>query len=118
MKKDKRLDELLDKMEHQINEDSKKRLAVVYSDDQNTEFKIGDLVKVLIGHLVWCSTKGVTDIAEHNIGKVAIIMGSYHDIYGHGSKDKYSIKYLDTGSTEAWKGVDELEMLKPNMNLR
>jgi hypothetical protein len=79
------------------------------------KFKRGNLVKVLVGHQVWSSKEGVIDIAPQNVGRKAIIDYSYAEKYGNGKpskNNKYAIVWADTGSSEAWKDDDELELIE------
>lgn len=82
------------------------------------KFKRGNLVKVLVGHLIWQSKDGEVkwiDIAPNDVGRKAIIEYSYSEKYGDGKPAKnnsYSIVWADTGSSMAWKYDNELELLE------
>lgn len=77
------------------------------------KFKRGTLVEVLVGHQVWSSKDGVIDISPENIGRKAIIEYSYAEKYGGSGNllNSYSIIYQDTGSSEAWKDLNELKFI-------
>ena len=78
------------------------------------KFKRGNLVKVLIGHQIWQNEDGnvkFKDISPESVGKTAIVEYSYHEKYGHGSVNDYSIMWTDTGYTVAWKTDRELELV-------
>lgn len=75
------------------------------------KFKRGNLVKVLIGHQIWSNTEGVIDISPEDIGRTAIIEGSYADLCGGNDRGNYSIIWTDTGDSMAWKSDNELELI-------
>lgn len=75
------------------------------------KFKRGNLVKVLVGHQVWTKEQGVIDISQEDIGRTAIIEGSYADLFGGNNRGDYSIIWMDTGGSVAWKSNNELELI-------
>lgn len=75
------------------------------------KFKRGNLVKVLVGHQIWSNKEGVKDISPEDVGRTAIIEGSYADLYGGNRRDSYSIIWTDTGGSLAWKSNSELELI-------
>lgn len=84
------------------------------------KFKRGNLVRVLVGHLVYGGPGGVTDISPQDVGSLAIIDYVYWDAYGFmypeesrsSHLDDYSIIFLETGHSLAWKRTEELEFLE------
>ncbi len=78
------------------------------------KFKRGNLVRVLQGHMLWTNENGkVTwhDISPETVGKQAIVEYSYKERYGGNDVDSYSIMWMDTGHTLAWKHTNELELI-------
>jgi len=85
------------------------------------KFKQGDLVRVLFGHPVWGGTNSPIDLAPYTVGKLAVIEGSYWDLYGYmfpqtkknrdSHIDDYSIMFVDTGDSCAWKHTSQLELV-------
>lgn len=78
-------------------------------------FKKGDLVKVLIGHLMWSYEKDgvkLLDIRPDLVGKEAVIEYSYKERYGKGSENLYSILFIENGKSVSWKKGSELELVK------
>ena len=75
-------------------------------------FQKGNLVKVLIGHQIFDSKKGTTDISPSQVGRLAVIEYSYAEKYGGNDVDSYSIVFLDTGNSVAWKRTGELEFIE------
>lgn len=75
------------------------------------KFKRGNLVKVLVGHEVWSNKGGISDVRPEDVEREAIIEYSYNDKYGGGNINDYSIIWRDTGSSMAWKGANELELI-------
>ena len=75
------------------------------------KFKRGNLVKVLVGHQIWSNKEGGKDISPEDVGRTAIIEGSYADLYGGNNRDSYSIIWTDTGGSLAWKSNNELELI-------
>lgn len=75
------------------------------------KFKRGNLVEVLAGHKIWNNKDGVQDIAPEEVGKKAIIGYSYAEMYGGRDVDSYSIVWLDTGGSLAWKNTKELKLI-------
>lgn len=85
------------------------------------KFKRGNKVKVLVGALYWKFTEQGTvtwtDIASDQIGKEAVIIGSYSDLYsGFASEARhnhiYEIIFCETGNTVAWKKEIDLEFIE------
>lgn len=76
------------------------------------KFQRGNLVEVLVGHKIWSSDKGAYDADPDQVGKKAIIQYSYAEKYGGGNTTDYSIMFLDTGGTVAWKDESELKLLE------
>ena len=78
------------------------------------KYQRGNLVEVLFGHPIWSSKNGKTtikDMRPEQVGKKAIIVHSYNDEYGGGNVKDYSIMFLDTGNTVAWKTENQLKFL-------
>lgn len=75
------------------------------------KFKRGNLVEILVGHQIWSNKDGVTDISPNDIGKKAIIEYSYAEKFGGTDVDSYSIIWMDTGGSLAWKKTDEMRLL-------
>ena len=79
------------------------------------KFQRGNLVEVLFGHAMWSVENGKTtleDVAPEEVGKKAIIKGSYRDLYGgEDNTDSYSVVFLDTGNTVAWKDDNQLKLI-------
>lgn len=83
------------------------------------KFKRGNLVKILVGHLIWVSTPEggeSRDISPKDIGRLGIIKSSYAEEHRPDSTNeqdyqKYSVVYQDTGSSIAWKNDNELEFI-------
>lgn len=75
------------------------------------KFKRGNLVEILVGHQIWSSKEGVTDISLNDIGKTAIIEYSYAEKFGGNDVDSYSIIWMDTGGSLAWKKTSEMKLL-------
>lgn len=86
------------------------------------KFKRGNLVRVLVGHVVWGGGKGAQDILPENVGRLAIIEYVYWEAYGFmfpqteecrlSHIDDYSIIFLDDGNSFAWKHTKELAFLE------
>jgi len=79
------------------------------------KFKRGNLVKLLKGHTIWSmNTNGEHEEIEidNNAGRLAIIEGSYADLYWGNNRKDYSIIFLDTGGSLAWKHESELEFIE------
>lgn len=66
------------------------------------KLKRGNLVKILVGHLIY-SKCGVEDIEPKDVGRLAVVNDE--------SGGKYSITYCDTGVSMSWKSRDELEYI-------
>lgn len=79
--------------------------------EKEQKFKRGNLVEVLVGHLIWSSKDGVQDISPNDVGRKAIIEYSYAEKYGGNDVDSYSIIWQDTGSSLAWKSTNELKLI-------
>lgn len=77
-----------------------------------SKFKRGNIVEILKGHVIWTSDGGKKEIDKEQIGKKAVIDGSYADLYGGSNTKDYSIILLDTGSSLAWKNEEELEYIE------
>ena len=74
----------------------------------------GNLVEVLFGHPVWSSKGGKTtteDMSPEEVGQKAIIQYSYADEYGGSNVKDYSIMFMETGSTVAWKTENQLKFI-------
>ena len=78
---------------------------------EKQKFKRGNLVEVLVGHQIWSNKTGVVDLSPDDVGRKAIINYSYHEKYGCGNVDSYSIIWLDTGNSLAWKSTNELRLI-------
>ena len=81
------------------------------------KFKRGNLVKVLVGSIVWTLAKNgvetiVQDIRPGDVGRKAVIEYSYADRFGGNNVDSYSVIFLDTGNSLAWKRTNELELVE------
>lgn len=84
------------------------------------KFKRGNKVKVLVGSFYWHPDgKGgvaTTDLDPDQIGKEAVIIGSYADIFPfHYPEDRrhiYKIIFCETGNTLAWKQETDLEFIE------
>ena len=80
----------------------------------NQKFKRGNLVKILIGHLIHGYENGkttTTDIDTNQIGQLAIIEYSYAEEYGGDNTDSYSVIFQETGNSLAWKEESQLEFV-------
>lgn len=75
------------------------------------KFKRGNLVKVLVGHQIFSTKEGAVDIRPEYVARKAIIRYSYAEEYGGDNIDDYSITWLDSGDSLAWKHERELELL-------
>lgn len=75
------------------------------------KFKRGNLVKILTGRISWSLKEGNQEVEPELIGRKAIIEGSYADLCGGNDTESYSIIFLDTGGSLAWKDESELELL-------
>jgi hypothetical protein len=78
------------------------------------KFKRGDVVKVLVGHEIYDSKKGVIDIAPEEIGRTAVILYSYAEAHGGSDVYNYSIRFCDTSVQVSWKHESELEKIDSN----
>ena len=79
------------------------------------KFKRGNLVKLLKGHTIWSmNINGEHEEIEidNNAGRLAIIEGSYADLYWGNNRKDYSIVFLDNGGSLAWKHESELEFIE------
>lgn len=88
------------------------------------KFKQGDLVRVLFGHPIYGKGHGWDnpgDMCPEQVGKLAIIEGSYWDLFSYmfpkteqnrdSHIDDYSIIWVDTGYSEAWKHTNQLQLV-------
>lgn len=75
------------------------------------KFKRGNLVKILVGHIIYRNKNGAFDLRPEDVGRLAIIDYSYAERYGGSDIDSYSIIWLDTGYSLAWKQTNELEFI-------
>jgi len=81
------------------------------------KFKRGNLVKILVGHIIYDHVEGgwiKKDISPQDVGRLAVIQYSYGEIYDGRNPDnfkQYQVIYQDTGNTVAWKHDHELELV-------
>lgn len=80
-------------------------------DKMKQKFKRGNLVEVVRGHYIWKSDGTWIDIAPEEVGRKAIIEHSYAEKYSGKDVDSYSIVFLDTGTSLAWKKTNELKLI-------
>lgn len=76
------------------------------------KFKRGNKVRVLKGHEILTSDRGVVDISPERIGQEAVIIGSYADQFGGNDHKQYSIMFLENGSKVSWFNEKDLEFLE------
>lgn len=74
-------------------------------------YKIGNVVKIAIGHLIWEGDK-VYDIATERIGKLAVI----DEITLNQGKPKYSIILYDQSNSIAWYDHQHLHLVRETDN--
>lgn len=79
------------------------------------KFKRGNLVKLLKGHVIYRMNPNGKDEEielDKDTGRLAIIEGSYADLYWGENRKDYSVIFLDTGSSVSWKHESELEFIE------
>jgi len=115
--------DIIPNMKKQISKEEQARLDDIvlnwpttpdkYDDGTPMEqkYKRGNKVKVLFGHPVWGNGKAVTDMCPDEVGKEAIIVGSYADQYGGDNISDYTIMFLETGNRVSWKDEKQLEFI-------
>ncbi len=82
---------------------------------QIQKFKKGNIVKVLAGNNIWSNDNGkieTIDIRPSDIGRKAVIEYSYAEKYWGNDVKSYSIMFLDTKESIAWKDESELEFIE------
>lgn len=96
-----------------FNDDNLREVMVDLRKDirmNEQKFKRGNLVKVLVGHPIW-NNGVIEDMSPQDRGRLAIIDYSYAERYGGSDVDSYSIIWMDTGSSLAWKRTSELQFV-------
>lgn len=84
------------------------------------KYNQGDLVEVMLGHpvVMWENDVHVQkDISPTLVGKIAVVKGSYKDIYGCGSDEMYELD-IDGHGTMSWFAPSQLkpaENAKPDV---
>lgn len=81
---------------------------------EEQKFKRGNLVEILFGHA--CISFGdegqvTTDMSPEQVGRLAIIEYSYAEKFGGEDTDSYSIIFVETGSSLAWKQTREMRFI-------
>lgn len=76
------------------------------------KFQAGDKVKILLGAPSWSNTQGHHDSRPEWVGKEAIVLGSYKDMYGTDNIEDFSIQILPERYSVSWFTEDQLELVE------
>lgn len=81
---------------------------------ETQKFKRGNLVEILFGHPITSFGDGkteTTDMSPEEVGQLAIIEYSYAEKFGGDDVDSYSVIFVETGSSIAWKQTNEMKLI-------
>ena len=79
------------------------------------KFKRGNVCELLYGHIMYSFSDGKneqTDMSPEDIGKKVIIEYSYAEEFGGDNTNSYSVIFMDTGSSVAWKDENQLKFIE------
>lgn len=82
---------------------------------EEQKFKRGNVCELLYGHFLYSFSDGESiaqDLSPEDIGQKVIIEHSYAEEYGGDNTDSYSVIFMETGNSVAWKDEKQLKFIE------